>query len=113
MQRIAMTRQADRPRAAHTEFSGRTAEIELCGDLDDLTVPALSAEVNRLLDKRPGRLIFDLRAVTFLDAVAIRTLAGAALALPARTRPVIRGPSAVVRSLLELSSFNAAFEFEE
>lgn len=37
----------------------------------------------------------------------------AAHALPARTRPIIRGPSAVIRSLLDMSSFNAAFEFEE
>jgi hypothetical protein len=51
--------------------------------------------------------------VTFLDVGAIRTLARAALTLPSRTRPVIRGPSTIIRSLLELSSFNAAFEFEE
>ena len=108
-----MTGDAYPPRAALTGFSDGTAEVELGGDLDDLAVPALSAEVNRVLDRRPHRLIFDLRGVTFLDIGAIRTLAGAALTLPGRTRPVIRGASTVIRSLLDLSSFNAAFEFEE
>lgn len=108
-----MTGQAYPPRAVLTGFSGGTAEVELGGDLDVLAVPTLSAAVDRVLDRRPRRLIFDLRAVTFLDIGAIRMLAGAALTLPARTRPVIRGPSTVIRSLLELSSFNAAFEFEE
>lgn len=108
-----MTAKAYAPRAELTEFSDGTAEVELGGDLDDLAVPTLSAEVGRVLDRRPRRLIFDLRAVTFLDAGAIRTLAGAALTLPARTKPVIRGASTVIRSLVDPSSFNAAFEFEE
>lgn len=105
-----MTAEAYPPRAALTEFSDGIAEVELGGDL---AVPALSAEVSRALDRRPRQLVFDLHAVTFLDIGAIRTLAGAALTLPGRTRPVIRGASTVIRSLLDLSSFNAAFEFEE
>lgn len=108
-----MTAQADPPRVALTGFSDGTAEVELGGELDVLAVPTLSAAVDRVLDHRPSRLIFDLRAVTFLDIGAIRMLAGAALNLPGRTRPVIRGPSTIIRSLFELSSFNAAFEFEE
>lgn len=108
-----MIGEVDTPRAVLTEFSRGTAEVELGGDLDGLAVPALSAAIARALDRRPRRLIFDLRAVTFLDIGAIRTLAGAALTLPGRTRPVIRGPSTVIRSLFELSSFNAAFEFED
>lgn len=108
-----MTGKAYAPRAELTEFSDGTAELELGGDLDDLAIPTLAAEVNRVLDRRPRRLIFDFRAVTFLDVGAIRTLAGATLTLPGRTRPVIRGASTVIRSLLDLSSFNAAFEFEE
>jgi anti-anti-sigma factor len=108
-----MTGQAYQPRAMLTGFRRGTAEVELGGDLDGLAVPTLSAAIARALDRRPRRLVFDLRAVTFLDVGAIRTLAGATLALPGRARPVIRGPSTVIRSLFEVSSFSAAFEFEE
>lgn len=108
-----MTGQADAPRAVLTGLSGGTAEVELGGELDVLAVPALSAAVDQVLDHQPSRLIFDVHAVTFLDIGAIRMLAGAALTLPGRTRPVIRGTSTVIRSLFELSSFNAAFEFED
>ena len=107
-----MTEQADIPHAAITRLTGRTATVALAGDLDLLAVPALCAEVGRILDARPSRLIFDMHAVTFIDAGAIRALAQASLTLPGLTRPIIRGASALTRMLLEISSFDAAFEYE-
>ena len=107
-----MTQYASEPHAALTEFNGRTVTVALAGDLDVVTVPALSAEVERALGSLPGRLVFDMRAVTFIDAAAIRALAHAGLTLPGLTRPIIRGASAIIRRLVEISSFNAAFDYE-
>ncbi|HEX5295149.1 MAG TPA: STAS domain-containing protein [Streptosporangiaceae bacterium] len=77
--------------------------LAVCGDLDAATMPVLSRCLAQVTAGRPGRLVFDLAQVTFIDCAATRLIASAATLLPAGTRPIIRHPSPAVRRILALT----------
>jgi anti-anti-sigma factor len=86
--------------------------LVVSGDLDAATMPVLSRCLAQVATRRPGRLVFDLAEVTFIDCAATRLIASAASFLPAGARPVLRHPSPAVRRILALTDIAAACDLD-
>jgi anti-anti-sigma factor len=86
--------------------------LEISGDLDAATMPVLAHRLAQVAARRPGRLVFDLAEVTFIDCAATRLIAGAASLLPAGARPVLRHPSPAVRRILALTDIAATCDVD-
>jgi anti-sigma B factor antagonist len=56
---------------------GEVAVLPLGGDLDLSTAPEVEREIRRAEARRPGVLVLDLRAVTFLDSSILREIVAA------------------------------------
>jgi anti-sigma B factor antagonist len=69
---------------------GTTTEIDVGGELDVSSVPALKRELSRRLREKPEILLLDLRRVTFIDS------SGIALLLAARKHAIVAGSALVV-----------------
>ena len=76
--------------------------VRLGGELDVATAPAVAAAVGELLDAGFGRLVVDLRALSFVDSAGIHTLLSAQRSAAERRRAlsVIRGPEQVQRAFV-------------
>jgi anti-anti-sigma factor len=72
----------------------------------------LSHRLAQVALRRPGRLVFDLAQVTFIDCAATRLIASAASILPTGARPVIRHPSPAVRRILDLTDIAATCDLD-
>ena len=98
--------------AIDVSVAGGTAEVVLCGEFDTVTAPGLAEQLGPVLDERPAALVFDMRAVTFIDCAAARVLVQAGRLLPEGVKPVIRSPTPMVRRLLQASCFGGVFKLE-
>jgi anti-sigma B factor antagonist len=74
------------------------------GEVDVMTAPKLSAEIDSLLRTGRGDVIIDLTETTFLDSAGLHVLLNAARRLTRRTRRlrVVCGPGPV-RHVIELA----------
>ncbi len=99
------------------ELAGGTATLVITGELDLISVPALTWYLEQLLAQlpagAPGRLVFDLTRVPFIDVATARLISEATRTRPAAGPPVIRRPSPGVRRVLALTGFDALCVFEE
>jgi anti-anti-sigma factor len=78
--------------------------LVLAGELDLHTSPALGEAIVRERERGAGRLVLDLRAVTFLDSTALRVLLVARSQLrEAGGEVVLLAPGAEVRRTLDVS----------
>lgn len=48
--------------------------VTVAGEMDIVSAATLHETITEMLRRRPGRIVIDLRAVTFLDSTGIRTL---------------------------------------
>jgi anti-anti-sigma factor len=73
--------------------------VRLAGELDLAAAPAAAAAVDDVLDEGCGRLVVDLRALSFIDSAGVHTVLWAQRAAEARrcAVSVIRGPEHVQR----------------
>jgi anti-anti-sigma factor len=99
------------------ELAGGTATLVITGELDLISVPELTWHLEQLLAQlptgAPGRLVFDLTAVPFIDVATARLISEATQSRPAAGPPVIRRPGPAVRRVLALTGFDALCVFEE
>lgn len=99
------------------ELAGGTATLVITGELDLISVPELTWHLEQLLAQlptgAPGRLVFDLTAVPFIDVATARLISEATRSRPAVGPPVIRRPGPGVRRVLALTGFDALCVFEE
>jgi anti-sigma B factor antagonist len=58
------------------EPSGSTVRVIAGGEIDSASAPLLRAEIDAVLDNRPGEVVIDLDGVTFLDSAGLSVLAG-------------------------------------
>lgn len=80
------------------------------GDIDLTGSPSLRAELKRLGDARPARLVIDLAAVPYMDSSGIATLVEALqLARKSKTRLVLCGLQDKVRSIFEIAKLEMVF----
>jgi anti-anti-sigma factor len=80
-----------------------TAVVRLRGELD-MSVRALLAErLAEIADLKPGRLVFDMAGVGYMDCGSAAVIFQAAQFLTDGAKPVIRSPRPIVRRLLKLT----------
>jgi len=92
--------------------TGETMTVVLQGEFDVTSEGALSAALERIHQRRPGRLIFEMAAVGYLDCASARLIAGTSRWLPDGVKPVISSPSPIARRVLQASGIGAGCEFE-
>jgi anti-sigma B factor antagonist len=88
---------------------GPTAVVRVVGEIDISTVGAVRAAMVTALEGSPGRLVFDLAGVDFMDS------SGLAVLLQARKAAEsihVRNPSTVVRRLIELTGLSDVLPIE-
>ena len=86
--------------------------VVLQGEFDVTSEDALSASLERIQQRGPSRLIFEMAAVGYLDCASARLIAGTGRWLPDGVKPVINSPSPVARRVLTVSGIGALCEFE-
>jgi anti-anti-sigma factor len=89
-----------------------TTTIFVKGELDLETMPVLAELLTLVSRQEPGQLVFDLTGTHFMDCGSARLIVGAGRWLPDGRRPVLRGPGAGVRRILELTGLDASCEIE-
>jgi anti-sigma B factor antagonist len=97
------------PLVLKAHFGNGVAQVHVTGDLDLTTASALADMLAVALDRKPGRLVVDLRGVGYLDCAAARVIAEAARALPGH-EVIIRNPLPIVRRLLQLTGLAALID---
>jgi anti-anti-sigma factor len=83
--------------------TGETMTVVLQGEFDVTNEGALSASLERLRQRRPGRLIFEMAAVGYIDCASARLIAGTSRWLPDGVKPVVVSPSPIARRVLQVS----------
>jgi anti-anti-sigma factor len=83
--------------------------VSVSGDLDISNAGSLQAAVAAVTAQRPERLIFDLSDLRFMDSAGIAVLIGAAGKVNAVQ---LRGPSPVVRRVIELTGLSGVLQIE-
>ena len=92
---------------------GRTV-VRARGEVDALTAPKLSAQLDAILRGREGDLVVDLSETTFLDSAGLHVLLNAARRLTRRSRrlEVVCG-SGPVRRVIELARLGETLNLAE
>jgi anti-sigma B factor antagonist len=77
--------------------SGATV-VSLAGEIDVSSVDSVRSELERVLERMPERLVFDLGGLRFMDSSGLALM----LANAQRVRSVsLRNPTAIIRRLVE------------
>ena len=84
--------------------------VVLQGEFDVTSAEALSASLERIRQRGPSRLIFDLAAVGYIDCASARLIAGTSRWLPPGVKPLIISPSPLARRVLQVSGIGALCE---
>ena len=100
------------PPAFEVTVTRETVTVVLRGEFDLTSAGFLSANLQRIREIRPRRVIFETMQVGFMDCAAARLIADTGRWLPAGAKPVIRHPSPTVRRILELSGMGALCDLE-
>ena len=100
------------PPALEATVTGETVTVVLRGELDVTSEAVLSAQVERIRQRGPRQLVFDVSQVAFMDCASARLIAGTGSWLPAGVKPVIRGPSPLVRRILEATGIARSCQLE-
>jgi anti-anti-sigma factor len=79
-----------------------TRGFRLVGELDMSTSRLLAVSLDPEL-RRDGDVVLDLTDLVFMDSTGLQTLIRSALMLGERGRLLLRSPSNLVRSILELA----------
>jgi anti-anti-sigma factor len=107
----------DAPRRSLLEIvalPGPQTTVSLAGELDPATAPDLQARLLELAaDPAVNRVVIDLAQISFLDSAGLRVLVSANEALRSRSAElVLRGPSANVRRVLEVTGLTDLISVE-
>ena len=78
-------------------------QIAVAGELDLSSALTFDEEVRRAEERRPQTLVLDLRRLRFMDSTGLQVLIRSALQVENRGRIVLRSPTHLVRSILELA----------
>jgi anti-anti-sigma factor len=90
-----------------------SACLEISGELDVTTIPALTRQLARLADLRPGRLVIDLSGLAYLDCASASLLASTAALLPAGRSLVLASARPEVRRLLQVTGLAGRVELAD
>jgi anti-anti-sigma factor len=88
---------------------GQAPVVRLAGELDSSNADRVAAAMVQVLAERPGRVVFDLSGLQFMDSAGISVLVRTA----AEVETVeIRDPSPIVRRVLEVTGLTGVLQVE-
>lgn len=82
---------------------GGRSVLEVTGELDATTVGRFDRSIEDALDSSPTALLLDLRGVSFIDSMGLRSVVQAASRASASSLPLRICPSPPVHRVLELT----------
>jgi anti-sigma B factor antagonist len=86
--------------------------LELSGELDLASAPALERELSEIEDENPGRIVIDLGNVSFLDSTGLALMLRAQQTSPANGHQLcLRPGSSQVQRLFEITGALDRFTF--
>jgi anti-anti-sigma factor len=88
------------------------AVMTICGEIDVVTVGALSEHLGQLTVKIPRCLVIDLAGVSFIDASGLSGFVRIRKALPPGCPVIIRSPQRRVRQLFKITGLDSVIAFE-
>jgi anti-sigma B factor antagonist len=95
-----------------TDASAVVLRVE--GEIDLETAPAFDAEIRRIIEAQPERVLIDLAGVEFIDSTGLSALIRADQGATAAGQQLsLRGGSSQVRRLFELTGLLDRLNFEE
>ena len=87
--------------------------VEVAGELDVASAPALEACLSLAMPSAPGRrLVLDVHAVTFCDSRGLAALIQASRSLPPGGALVLRGVQPFLERLLSIAGLDTVFEVQ-
>jgi anti-anti-sigma factor len=86
--------------------------VVISGELDVSNRAELAGQLEQIAAAAPGRLIFDLTAVTFIDCASLRLIVTSNRLLAGQQDRVVVRPSPVVRRVLDVTGFLAICEID-
>lgn len=84
----------------------------VCGEIDIITVSALSEHLGQLAGKNPQRLVIDLAGVSFIDSSGLGGFVRIRKALPPECPVVIGSPQRHVRQLFKITGLDSVIIIE-
>ena len=88
--------------------------VTVAGEIDMYTVGRLATAIEEQLPDHPDRIVVDLSGVTLCDSMGLGTLVLLnRSAQRARSRLILRRPSANLRRLLEITGVGNALDVED
>jgi anti-anti-sigma factor len=91
--------------------SDRPDVLPLKGEIDLHVSPSVTASLNALIEKKPGRLVVDLSEVTYIDSAGLAALIEAMQKVEGYGgRFLLAGLQETVRSIFEISRLDQVFQ---
>ncbi len=88
--------------------------LRVHGEIDLETTPAFDAEILRIIEAQPERVLIDLSGVEFIDSTGLSALIRADQGAAANGQQLsLRGGSSQVRRLFELTGLLDRLNFED
>jgi anti-sigma B factor antagonist len=89
----------------------RSNVLPLKGEIDLHVSPSVTASLNRMIEKKPERLVVDLSGVTYIDSAGLAALIGAMQKVEGYGgKFLLAGLQETVRSIFEISRLDQVFQ---
>jgi anti-anti-sigma factor len=91
------------PLGVKIRWDGVVVTVILDGELDCITVPALTASLHEVAAAHPDRVVLDLGGLEFADVAGARALGKSCTSLAAGCPVIVRAPQPPVRRVFDLT----------
>src|SRR5215467_5444416 len=101
----------DASQADPTPRRDRSNVLPLKGEIDLHVSPSITASLNRMIEKKPKRLVVDLSDVTYIDSAGLAALIQAMQKVEGYGgKFLLAGLQETVRSIFEISRLDQVFQ---
>jgi len=101
----------DASQADPTPRRDRSNVLPLKGEIDLHVSPSITASLNRMIEKKPKRLVVDLSDVTYIDSAGLAALIQAMQKVKGYGgKFLLAGLQETVRSIFEISRLDQVFQ---
>lgn len=95
----------------HATWTGSAVLVEVRGEIDNLTAPALDGELADLLERAPDRVALDCSGVMFVSLAGLRALSAAGRTLRSRGGAlVVIDPPSTLSTILRALHVDVPFD---
>ena len=92
-----------------SSLEGTTAKLQLGGELDGASAPAVRTELEQLLTKKLDRLVLQVEKLTFMASAGLRIIIFAKQRQPQLKIYIIRPQEAIVETLRKTGFYDAVY----